>query len=512
VSTIGLKDRQLDSLLGQMLDDPDPEIREQATSAVGCLRMQSALPALLARVREGGIEAELAAQSAARLGAKGTHSLRKLMSEVGPGLRRRIAAALPAGDSATAESAALALTLDADPNLVDATARSFIARVPELGQTAKEKLGSEVSALLKQSGSGSLSAFSEAALVRILAALGNQQNDAMLWARIDARRPLEVRLAALQSLGNRPVKGAKNIQRLLVDAQDSEFRIVAPVLVLLKHVKVDARQIRAWLPLFSAPDPAVRQFAIEKLGKIESHEVAKALLRQLDFSEPLIRENALAQLAQTKHGREQLVESLLHAPSADEAWSMARIQASFAHDYSRATRSAILHRACRYIECDDRRADALVFLLREADAKLLKAELERRAANLQKKKAFVAASRYLRLLVRDPSCGDLIRLDLAACGLKISNKSPTTEARAADPCLQQFASLIHRHELDILQWLEKASWLNADDLFYLGFHFVEGSGPDKELGARALRLVLQRFPRNQKARLAKNKLRSQGLK
>jgi hypothetical protein len=86
------------------------------------------------------------------------------------------------------------------------------------------------------------------------------------------------------------------------------------------------------------------------------------------------------------------------------------------------------------------------------------------------------------------------------------------EARTADPGLQQFARLIHSHEIDPAERLTKAKWLEAEDLFYLGFHFTEGSRPDRDFGAAALRLLLKRSPRSKLAKDARSKLRSAGIK
>jgi hypothetical protein len=57
----------------------------------------------------------------------------------------------------------------------------------------------------------------------------------------------------------------------------------------------------------------------------------------------------------------------------------------------------------------------------------------------------------------------------------------------------------------------KAKWLEAEDLFYLGFHFVEGNREEKDFGRDVLHLMMKRSPRTKLAKDAKSKLRSQGL-
>src|SRR5205823_10657532 len=97
----------------------------QVIRAVGKLKIEAALPHLLARIKEGGHEADEAAHAAARIGPKGTRALQELMPRVAPGLRRYIAAALAGGGTASATAAAAAVLLDRDPGVVEAAVRSL---------------------------------------------------------------------------------------------------------------------------------------------------------------------------------------------------------------------------------------------------------------------------------------------------------------------------------------------------------------------------------------------------
>src|SRR5206468_11794831 len=131
------RDAELTQVLLAALDDADPSVRLQALTAVGKLRIESALARLLERITEGGLESEVAAQAAARLGARGTNALRGLMSKVAPGLRRRIASAMGAAGTSTAETAAVDALLDSDPGVVAAAASSLISEVTSLGDAQR---------------------------------------------------------------------------------------------------------------------------------------------------------------------------------------------------------------------------------------------------------------------------------------------------------------------------------------------------------------------------------------
>ena len=149
-------------------------------------------------------------------------------------------------------------------------------------------------------------------------------------------------------------------------------------------------------------------------------------------------------------------------------------------------------------------------MLRESDAADLRDRLEQRALQHRKKKAYAAALTYLRLLGRDPACGFSIRLELAACGLKESGKDLASDSRGADPCLQQFVSLSQQDDGELVRQTEPMKWLDADDLYYLGFHLAEQEGRAKKAGAEILKRVLKRSPRTKLGQAAKSKLRSAG--
>jgi HEAT repeat protein len=507
----GVKDADAARALCDALQDPQPALRLQAIKAVGKLRVEQALPQLLERVKEGGEESEQAALAAARLGAKGTRALQELMPRVAPGLRRYVAAALAAAGTPSADAAALTVLLDKDPGVVEAAVRSLTAQIPTWG--AKQRSGL-ADALLELLGNkkAPLPAPSESAVVRLVAALDDPRAAAVLWDRIVSPHPPEVRAAALQALGKWVSSPGKDqLKRLFTCAADRDFRVAAPALVILKGLPVGANALPEWLSLLHAPDLAVRHLALEKVGDRDKPEVAAALLEQLNHPDRNLREAALARLARLDSGRDALTKELLAADTPDRAWALAKAQERFAAEYPASWREKVFTRASGHLESGDRRADALLFLLRAAGEAELRERLEERALSWRKKKEYATALHYLRLLARDPSSGFPIRFELAACGLKVSGHDLAPEARAADPCLQQFANLCEGYEAETLKEIEKAKWLEAEDLYYLGFHLAEHEGRQKQCGGRVLNLVLKRAGRTKLGQAAKSKLRGAGL-
>src|SRR5947207_917651 len=75
---VATKDRDLSDALAAQLDDQDPEMRMEVMRTIGKLRIESALPQLIERVKAAGPEADVAAQAAACLGARGIQALQEL--------------------------------------------------------------------------------------------------------------------------------------------------------------------------------------------------------------------------------------------------------------------------------------------------------------------------------------------------------------------------------------------------------------------------------------------------
>ena len=419
------------------------------------------------------------------------------------------------GGTASATAAAAAVLLDKDPGVVEAAVRSLAEQIPTLAAAQRQAWTDQLLELAGDRRGGvtpPLPATTQAAVVRLLAALDDPRAGAALWDKVVAPNPPEVRAAALQGIGKWASAPSRDqLKRLFACAAESDFRIAAPALVILQRLPVNDRSAAEWLTLLRAPDVAVRRLALDKVGDRDDPETAAAIAAQLRHADRGLRDAALARLSKLEHGRQALTAALLEAATPDHAWPLARAVAPFARPFSAAWRGEVFDRAGKHLEAGDRRADPLLFLLRETDAADLRDRLEQRALALRKKKAYPTALLYLRLLARDPACGFAIRLELAACGLKVSGKELAAESRAADPCLGQFAMLCQQDEAELVRQVEQIKWLEAEDLYYLGFDLVEHEGRAKKAGGEVLKLAAKRAPRTKVGQAAKRKMASAGL-
>ena len=502
---LGVKDAAADLLAA--LWDEDDAVRLAAIPACGQLKLVKALPIFLERIPTGREEGTLCAAAAAQLGPAGVKGLHDLLHKVAPGVRKTIAAVL-SGAGGGAE-ASVGVLRDHDPAVVAAAAAAIAGRVPELAAAQKHDLTTELVAFAAEKAKRPPAA--ELAVVKLLAALNDPAAADVLWDRTAPPHPPEVRAAALGAVGGFTGDLPKDRwKKLFAAAADPLFPVAAPALMVLSKQPVSAKQLADWAGLFHAPDQAARRLALEKVGDTDAPPVVAGLLAQLDRQDPNLRDAARAKLAATAGGRAALADGLLAAETADTLWPLVRAVAPFAGGFDKAKRAELLEAACDHIDADDHRAEPLQFLLRAADAGGLRDALFDRAVARRKKKQYPAALKYLKLLGRDPAAGLPVRLELALCGLKLSGKDLAADSRSVDPCLRQFEPLATRDAAAVLDEIGKAKWLEAEDLFYLGWHFGEKNGPERQFGADLLRLVVKQFPKAKVTAAAKNKLKAVG--
>ncbi len=505
---LGIKDAEASAELIARLDDPEPVVRVFAIKAAGKLKLTKALPVLLERIRGGGEEANLAAAAAAKLGSEGVKGLQGLMSQVAPGLRRYIAAALTGAAGAGGAEAGLAVLLDKDPQVATAAANAMIGRIPTTPPDQKKALVAELVAVASDK-KKKLPPTAEMPVVRVLASLNDPAAADVLWERVLPPFSSDVRAAALHAVGGwlqAPTK--EQWRRLFACAVEPDFHVAAPALVLLSRLPVTAKQEADWLALFNAPDAAARRLALDKVGDRDTPEVAAALMAQLAHHDRQLRDAARAKLAGSESGRAALLTALKTEEAQDELWALAKLVAPHAKSFPAKSRGEILTRALAYLEADDHRVDPLVFLLKEADAAGLRDDMLDRAAAKRKKKDYATALKYLKLLARDPSVGLPVRLGLALCGLRLSAKEVAMDARQNDACLRQFAHCLAADAAETQTAVEKAKWLEPEDLFYLGFHFSEHFHQEKAFGVAVLQHLVKSSPKSKVAASAKNKLKA----
>src|SRR6476469_8599545 len=125
---LGGRDAAVNATILDALEADDAAVR-----AAGRLKIDKALPTLIERINHGGVEGELAAEAAAKLGAKGAAALQDVMHRVVPGVRKYIAAALAGAEAdGSKDASGIAMLQEKDPAVIEAAVNTLAGRIPTL--------------------------------------------------------------------------------------------------------------------------------------------------------------------------------------------------------------------------------------------------------------------------------------------------------------------------------------------------------------------------------------------
>ena len=97
------------------------------------------------------------------------------------------------------------------------------------------------------------------------------------------------------------------------------------------------------------------------------------------------------------------------------------------------------------------------------------------------------------------------KFHLALAQLKLHSHTLATHRN--HPAVELLAELYRNSAYPLLEALRKDKSLDPEDVFSLGFNFVERPGEERSLGRDLLEHIASKFPRNKIGKSAKNKLK-----
>ena len=357
-----------------------------------------------------------------------------------------------------------------------------------------------------------LSKESRGAALRILGYL----DDPATWAvLIEAARPNGdslVRTAALRALRTvpRPARGVDTaVSQLLDYLADPDYEhVVRPTLDILRPIELPHSQLGSLEALTKSRHADVRRFVLEKLGSFDSTAAVEILLRFVDEPDPAAREPAARALSSLPSARTTVLTKLLSETKGERAWMLARVLKPQADALEAAQVRKLGERVVRHLDHDNRLYEPLLFLLCHVSAAECRAFLLRRAMRKKRSRRFDDAARTLRLLEKHEVFDAEIQYELALALLKLSSR--TEAARHEDPAIELFGGLVSEG-YPLFEQLRKESVLTADELAWLGAHFVSRERAEREFGGQILHLVMRKAPRSNLAKDAKSCLAENGV-
>jgi HEAT repeat protein len=482
-----------------------------AVDALAGLGGATDLPHLVLTFAGPGAARTRAIAAVAAAGAAALPALREGLRSKDAAIRRGALEALAGIEAPGVLDAFLETIFDPDPEAVRLATESARKRMAALDDAARLALLARLRKGVKSAPPAKAPA-ALAALMKLLGFLRRPEAVPDLLAGLAVKLPLAVRRNAIVSLEHLDLSGA-DAQAVAEAAlpllgESDGANLVSPALAVLDRIAIPKALAAKVQALRESPHPAVRTFATKALGTVGSALAADSLLAALagpDFRE---REMAAMALRQNTAFIPRLAAELEKAKDPAHAWAIAGILRGCRESVPKPLAKKLLARGLKHLaKRDEEHAKAFVEVARFVAPEATRDALFAAGASWLKKGKPDAAEGFLRWLERDDLFAAEGVLALALARLKRAGTAIDAAARGANPAVPLFVRLLRRGDVPVAKLL--AGWrkvLAPADLLYLGFHFLEQPGAERQFGAEALRLLVKAFPKSAEAKSARQRL------
>jgi hypothetical protein len=346
-----------------------------------------------------------------------------------------------------------------------------------------------------------------AAAIKIMGYLEDERAaTTLLEYASDPKQPPPVRQEALIALRfalGQNKADEKKVFSALLDAAEAPDRTLAhTALHTLGSMALPAGMGKRLEGLAVHPDFERARFVLEMLGRQSDAEATRVLVHAACTLERKRAEIAATALGGREDAVTPLTKALLETKDADRAWLLRNVLRPSAKKIGGALRKQLMDEALDRLGDGARGWEALLDVVRDADADGVATAIRALAQKLRKAKNDDKAAAVYGLLCRSDRATDEDRYALASLELARGPKDTRPATRQSDESLKMLAALLARG-FDVGSALKKDRSLELDALYYVGFHFAEAKKP---LGEELLGEVVKKGGRTKVGKMAKNKL------
>lgn len=505
-----VKDPAVVRALGDALKDANQLLTRYILEAFEAIGSRAVVPYVLPLLDAEDVETKLrAAGIIARAGGAMVGELRRQFDKANPQQRRVLIDILARIHSREAMQLILDALFDPDFELVKEACQAVRRHISDA--TPKERL-----ALHKQ-----VVKFMSSARVKkndrvltscllLVGYLGAPNAHKILLKYTAPRNLGYIRRNALIGLNGLSLTGAaaKAVARQMFKyLGESDTAIAQLALDIIEKLPLTGSLDGQWRRLLKNKHPNVRAFAARRLAATDNPATNRLMMNLLSHADTQVSEIAAGALARHKKATPLLLSALARERRAEAAWRLAKILKPHSESVDKASRRKFAALAARDLQAGNPRHEALFYFLRNIDPRIADDVLRAVGLKFKKARKWAKAVECLKQLARAEGMDRELRYELSICNLKQSPKDLAPHLRAEDPALRGFQALLQDKGFKLFDRLKKEKALDAGDLFYVGFHFSEGTGEEQKFGRKLLEYVAQRWPGTKHGKAAKNKLK-----
>jgi hypothetical protein len=330
----------------------------------------------------------------------------------------------------------------------------------------------------------------------------------------DSKKPPEVRrhaLVSFQRLLGEGVPGQDQVATLEKLLCDEDWHNVAQhaLLAFQKVALPRGKVLKLVSLLHKSPHFSVHIHVFERLRGHDSREVVRAIIPFLSDSRFRVRDAAEVALRSLPSAIEDLFGVLMDSEDSEVCQRVTAILREYPQEVKRRFVEAATKKFIALFDQNDGRYQFFFDFVQAIDAEPLRERIYQKARALKtgrSKDKWIKIGGYLQILWDHHLITPSGRYLFAVALIRQSNKDLSPPARRANLGLRVIRALIYDDTPGLLSSLQKDRDIGPEDLFYIGFHFMEEGEEMRPFAKALLEHLMRKYPRSKVASPARQKL------
>lgn len=484
-------------------------LKHYLLSALERIPGREALPHLFPLLKEGGKVQERVVALIASSGPAAVSEGRRLFASADEELRKLLVRIF--GALATDEGCGFLVGCipDAGPELRRAICLALREAMGKMPASGRKFLVKKIDALLATSAARA-SAEIAAAGIMLIGCAGDPSEIGKLLRAAAADHPAPVREQALLALSRIDIPGnrVREVAAALLPALgESDYaNVVRHALAVLQRVGIPGATAARLDEQLRGAHPAVRSFILSRMSAVGSKENIARLIVHLNsgsFDERRAAQDALAGIpAAAPH----ILKELDEAKDYEAGMRLVSILRTLGARPGGAEKVRLFERMEKLRAAGDDRSAVYAAALTAADPEFLTEKALGVVRRLKRAKAFAEADALFGVLARHAPLSDELKFERVVVKLKRALPDLSSAQRDDDEALRLVAELTRAPGFPLLKRLRAEKALGPEELYHVGFHFVEKLFAQREFGVALLAAIAKKSPRSRVGLAARRKL------
>lgn len=513
IGELGTSERKVSQAIMDAMKNADEPTKMKLLASVSKIPSVSYLPCLLPLLQENGAIRDRAFEAVISLGKRAFPCIKNRYRNASPAEKRNLLSIMARLKSKEALAFLIGCLADSDFELLKFICFTVRTQRESYSKEERNALLKHVHRALAPSYMKRHSDAFISCLI-LLGTLGDLSSKKKLLSYARPKFQPRIRKYALMALSQLRFKEKGDdevVRELLPYLKENDFFSIGKfALDTLGRLPVPKRLGPAIRDLLKNPQTAVREFALSKMGNFGDRSGIEALLSNFESNDFKLREAARLSLEKMTQAVPIILKRIEEVKEPEKARSLASLLRSQRGYFKTEKARGLFKIYQRLMEKQDEKSGVYLTLLRSVNPDILYGQTMVVIRELKNKKRFAEARRYLANLQGGPLFTQDVRFEMALAELKLSKKEIGLFQRDADPAIRLFASLVHNSPSFVIGKLRKDRSLDAEDLYYLGFHFAEKLFELKDFGIQILKMLIKKYPRSRCTLSAKKKIKAVG--